>query len=375
MTARKAHRTRFLISGFLGMVIGLLAVASANLAIDSRDLYSNDTARVHDAARAYVDYLISNPGPAPEVPFVRASKIELLQKQPADCFVLGSSRVMGVDLTTVPELRSSCRHLSNLWVPAAGFEDTIAYLGAIAQKAPHGTVYVEIWLNDMRQQSTPLWLDVESQFNSAVKMFGIKYHHPYFSSSDVTLFLNIFNLNYLSLNIRSFYLPVFDRIRRAQKSTRSTLANGAKSYLRPATTDENRCFASGRCAYKSSQRAEKWDPVTNRTQTIIFPAVDAVVYSAYEHAFRFLKNKGIEPVMLLMPYRSQVWDCQNPDYCRALTETEKAARRLAAKINLRVIGSFDPRKIGLSDQAFLDTLHLRHSDLEKVFRLQSARLH
>jgi hypothetical protein len=48
-------------------------------------------------------------------------------------------------------------------------------------------------------------------------------------------------------------------------------------------------------------------------------------------------------------------------------ETERVMRSLAAKYNLRALGSLDPRRLGVTEADYIDDVHLRREALDRIF--------
>ena len=101
---------------------------------------------------------------------------------------------------------------------------------------------------------------------------------------------------------------------------------------------------SGACTYENVQLMKK---ISSRKAT------------EYEALLNYLQARGCEVILYLQPF--SVTQCKysfdqnlNPGF----SITEDYLIELADKENIPVIGSFDARKFGLSDERFIDYMHL-----------------
>jgi len=85
-------------------------------------------------------------------------------------------------------------------------------------------------------------------------------------------------------------------------------------------------------------------------------------------ALHILKERGMTPVLLMMPYHNNIWSCRNLRYCAALKSVPKKNLIIAKHLNVEVIGSFNPRDLGFEENDFYDSLHLNHQKLNEIFK-------
>ena len=104
---------------------------------------------------------------------------------------------------------------------------------------------------------------------------------------------------------------------------------------------------------------------------IFSPKVDPEVAAEFELAVRNLLKRGKEVAFLITPYHPVVMDCKNPLVCETLSKVEAQIRLIAARLKLRVIGSFDPAPFKLTWQDFIDDMHLGLTGVSKVKEIDS----
>ena len=79
----------------------------------------------------------------------------------------------------------------------------------------------------------------------------------------------------------------------------------------------------------------------------------------YENMLNFLLAHNIEVVIFMQPF--SVTQCHysfDEGFNAVFLEAEKYLRELGAKRNIKVVGGFDARSFGLSDERFIDFMHL-----------------
>jgi hypothetical protein len=91
----------------------------------------------------------------------------------------------------------------------------------------------------------------------------------------------------------------------------------------------------------------------------------------YEAFVDDLVRSGIEVEFLLLPPNPWIFEQARQAAARdgkelPSVETEGTIRSLAAKYQLRVRGSLDPRHLGVTEADYIDDVHLRHEAMERI---------
>lgn len=99
-----------------------------------------------------------------------------------------------------------------------------------------------------------------------------------------------------------------------------------------------------------------------------YDEVDGGLQSQIQEFISYLKSQEIEIVLYLTPYHPIVYSylLQNEKY-RNVVKAEAYFRDAAEEFGLKVIGSYDPQRCGLSNADFLDGMHMRRAAVERVF--------
>ncbi len=360
-----SERLNYYTGQLLGVLLVLMSIAVINSTIDFRDLYSiKDT---QGFVAEYTDYILNNNVPVPRATSLeRQFKLDLLKKTKADCYVIGSSRVMPIDLETVTTLKDRCTSVINLWVPAAGYEDTVALLGSIFSHVDQASIFIEMRRLNMLKTTTPLWLYVEDEFEHALKLFNITDENKNAFFNKFILTFSRFSLNYMVFNLRSIYAPEFKTIAVARHKKENVLSSKDK-ILRKATKHEHAFYPSGRTLYPVNRLPAKWDSRMFNNYPVTLPAVDDEIYNAYRKIMMTLQQNGHTPVFLKIPFQNKVWECPNKKFCLSIQEVDLAINNLAKEFGIEVIGSFNPAELGMENDEFMDFRHISHDSINKVF--------
>ena len=110
-----------------------------------------------------------------------------------------------------------------------------------------------------------------------------------------------------------------------------------------------------------------------RTQTVPFHGDyyktggiinDAAAIDAYRSLLRWIKSKGVEPILLMAPYHPNVWnDSANS---RPLVVAERIINQLASDLRLSIVGSYSPDIAGCLKTEYFDFMHPTASCMAKL---------
>lgn len=90
----------------------------------------------------------------------------------------------------------------------------------------------------------------------------------------------------------------------------------------------------------------------------------------FEEFIEYVQSRGVEVVFFLAPYHPFLYEyvtLYNYDDHAGFFEVEPYVRTYAAKKGIPVVGSYDPRLLGLKDEDFFDGLHVRAEGIAKYF--------
>jgi hypothetical protein len=105
------------------------------------------------------------------------------------------------------------------------------------------------------------------------------------------------------------------------------------------------------------------------------PQIDPNGVKAFDALLGFLNSKGVQVVLVHPPFNPQFYDAvQDGTYPAGLDKIRKVTRELAAKHGLRIIGDFDPRKVGCTADMYIDAEHSNPSCIRMIFKQYEAIL-
>lgn len=89
----------------------------------------------------------------------------------------------------------------------------------------------------------------------------------------------------------------------------------------------------------------------------------------FKRLLTYLVEKGINISLFLCPVPPSIWDIletESSNYM-LIKETEEFIKGYADELGIKLIGSYNPYIVGISDEDFLDATHIRHEKLEDYF--------
>lgn len=343
----------------------LAITASINFFIDPANVYHADRL----SAAAYAATLIKSEHGLwwPEDSLAdRAVKKSLTNYSgQADCVVIGSSRVMQVgSARTKKSLENACPSILNLGVSGASIEDqfVLAYL-SLRHGHPKKIVFgVDPWLFAFNK--SPKWSYYAEDYKRARKEILGETKRGGAENNDI---LNSRLRNLLSIEYT---------IRSVQKIV-SDLKNGPTSrFAEPAPELDERLggkesvfFQDGSLQYSAKFLASaKTTPIPLGGVKYATDGIlnDRVAIDEYISLLQWVKNQGVEPILLLTPYHQNVWKAPESPNARALIATEPVVRQIARKLDLKVMGTYNPDTAGCLDTEFLDFMHANTDCLAKL---------
>jgi hypothetical protein len=401
-----------------GFIAGLLiTVSTINYFIDPHSTYTHKLDS-QDAKNSYLNNFIEKllgsknglgmEGWSPsDVKFRLASKTENF-----DCIMFGSSRIMGVSLYQGDGVNQLCSSFINLGVFGNNMETLARLLDIFTENKHHVKntkvfIGVDYWtLNfspNISGASSP-------RYNSIVRKIGINplglpeaFHEnkpvkPQSARSLLKiilgelnavkiLFLNLANYDHFinsikytkkmgpkkaSKNLRSLFssyaldetfpyhtMPPFD------------LSKGAKT---PVLLPDGGLANSAK--YIKGHLNANPIPDNGRYRFTHAPWKNEGAIKLFSGMIRYLKSLGYEVILVLTPAHHSTW-VKNDKRSetrevrgirrKAMTIVTQATNKLAQRLQIKVIGSFDPKEIGCTENEFYEVIHPTPSCLNKIF--------
>jgi hypothetical protein len=325
----------------------LAAVAAINFTVDVNRIYHTDDPEEQARVIDYAHRLLKSKDGMVDVLWDRALKWELARQSDAECYVTGSSRTKLFGINQLRILGSDCSSVVNLAVNGAGFEDFVTAAGLIADKPLLKTVYVGVDPWALRYGADARWTGFERIYYSSRRRLNLPDNTR---ERGLEAFTNLFNGQYLLANLNVI------TVGRVKIPFKNLMPEGAG-----AKATANLLQSDGSVVYAKKQDSLLPLPeekIGNGSAKIQPPFLEGRATADFESILYLLSKRGVRVVLLLAPYHPKVLRCQSQKACSALIAVEEWVRGLALRHGYQVIGSFDPRRLGVSSEFFRDDLHM-----------------
>ena len=362
---------------YILLTIGVLClVAAINFVIDPSGIYLKKILNdkyVDD----YTNQLISAKTGMKNFANERVFKMSLAgQISKYNCIILGSSHVMSLSVITSPSsLKAVCPSLINLGVSGWSFEDMLIF----SHKMLHRSFFSE----DLSGKTILIGIDpwffkwnMDSRFGifkDELAMMKKELHVPDSTETEayqVKLLKNLINLNYFE-----------ESIKLAQKTGLKKLLkdlipkNEFVDYhiVNAINDDVGIDYAvtlpDGSHVYdtkylKSHKTSASYKE--NGEYKLDGNFYDEDVIRVFKKLIELYQKQGAKISFVLTPYHKCVFRAENEKNWRYLREVEKRVQSIAAEEKIAIYGSYDPEKIGCTEDEFFDYMHAQKSCLAKI---------
>lgn len=337
----------------LGLLLAAGLVALVNDRIDASQVIHGDM-YPQMAELALSGETIAVPANYDERRF-QAAVILDMEKIP-QTIVIGSSRGMftGSDTTGLEDIYNHC-------VSGAILADDYAILGLYEEK--FGTLPERVIIETspwVFYQDVPeaRWMENEDYKKAAEEMFLRVNGEPLPSGQSASEKTEnpYLSLSYFQYNLEA--LRKSDPL--SQKKVRISETEAEKADLPDGTIRYE--------AARENASEQRLQTVQDTTGGITYHDLDRMkgpdeaLCKAYENLLRYLKDKGVKTVIFMAPFSAtQCYYIYEQDLNPGVGLTEQYLKELGRKDNIPVVGGFDARTLGLTDETFIDYMHLDRS--------------
>jgi hypothetical protein len=281
--------------------------------------------------------------------------------QQVDCVVIGSSHVMQVSSErSHKSLRDECASILNLGVSGASIEDhiTLAYL-SLKTGAPAKIVFgIDPW--EFAYRKDIRWQAYSDDYRQAKSNMISPQERPSAANFDGSMLANLINIDYTIRSAKTVAKRIINGIPTIKFSPKIDPAIGGSAPIR--LKDGSHVYSAEYIANSKSTQIPlggstyKTDGILNTRNAI----------ADYRKLLLFLKQRGVEPILMLTPYHENVWKAPTSPNVRAMTATDSIVRELARELGVKIIGSYDPHVIGCHKDEFYDFMHPKAECLAKI---------
>lgn len=284
--------------------------------------------------------------------------------QRAECVVVGSSHVMQISSDrAVRSLQDICGSILNLGVSGAGIEDHFAltYLALQNERPKKIILGVDPWTfafgKDKRWSAYR-----DDYFQARAKILGKKSVADS-KSLDRASIAKLANLINMAYTIRSVQTAVRDFRMGAPTITAVQYLDAVVGGDYPARLRDGSYVYSAKYIANSSRATI---PIGGEIYMTDGMLNQQMAIDAYRSLLLWIRSQGVEPILLMTPYHENVSKAPLSVNSLALQATEPVVMNLAHELNVKVIGSYDPKVVGCMGNEFFDFMHPTAGCLAKL---------
>jgi hypothetical protein len=294
----------------------------------------------------------------------------------ADCAIFGSSHIMGISsFREDKSLTKYCKSIINLGVSGGTLEDYYAFSNMLLEnKHTIGTIVFGLDPWSLKFNMDQRWNKIKNDFDKMKNRLKIKSQYPN-SSYTVSLILNLINLEYLIESLDK--LTSEDRLKDKDKDKdKETFIHAEKFDINKGISGSAVTLPDGSWAYSSEYINEQklfikiydgFNGITYKISQLVGARwYDDNAINDLTNLVIFLQSK-FNIIFVMTPYHPKVWEHQQPTV-EAMKSIENKVHMLAKQLNITVIGSYNPVKIGCSKDEFFDGMHATSKCLKKLER-------
>ena len=126
----------------------------------------------------------------------------------------------------------------------------------------------------------------------------------------------------------------------------------------------------------SKEHMKIFTPERSRAEALAFakvqsnspPVIEQAGVENFEKLLDYLKSQGVTVYFVQPPFNPIYWDAvQNTSYMDGLMKFDALTREMAKRHGIKMIGGFDPRKVGCDETQYIDAEHSNPSCLKHIF--------
>ena len=360
----------------------LLLIASINFKIDPTNVYikySKSSKKEADSLNSFIEKLVNSNNGILMKNYVwneRDIYLNLAKyNNDAECIILGSSQILPISsLRKNKSLTNTCDSLVNLGISGAVLEDYIVLSQSILenQKAPKKIIIaINAWTLNFNRDSR--WLHYKNDYDRALKKIitGNENMDKTISTTasyEILLIKNLINIKYFisSLNLinskKDYSIELAKDFNYELGTTHRVLLpdgsiiSSAKN-IKSRKNNNNEEFFN-----KKKWGSQNWGIIPGKWY-------DENAIEIFIKLVNQLKN-NFNVIFLITPYHPYVWSNEKQPAVKAMRNVELKINEIAKMVQVDVVGSFNPEKVGCDRDEFIDEVHatdLCLSKLEKVY--------
>lgn len=338
----------FVAQGVLAFILIIVFISGTNFLIDASEVIRFQTS-TQMAMLALDGHIVSIPQNYNERVYQMAI-VDGMTEMP-ETIVIGSSRGMFIG-----EEITGCKNLYNNCVSGACLEDYYGLIGLYYQRflklPPRVIIEISPWVfyaenPEARWTENYSYVSVCEKFYQRVNGHKLTHHvdkeNPYLSISYFQ-----YNISMLSKMGRQIFSGEAVQI----STDPSEMADLPDGTIRYASEFEN-ASAERLAKVRESTGALTYQSVNDMT------VLDRIKTEEYENLLNYLLSNNIEIIIYMQPF--SVTQCQysyDQNLNPVLRDVEKYLHDIGETYGIQIVGGYDARDFQLSDDLFIDSMHL-----------------
>ena len=284
----------------------------------------------------------------------------------AECAVFGNSAAAQISsFRPNKSLSKTCSSLINLALNGGALEDYIAMTESIIQnKKPPKTIIIPISPWTLNFNRDPRWLHYKKNFTTMLNKIiynpnDVSKRFDKIESYNIKLFKNLINMDYF---MRSLDLLISKNDRSIKLANKFNYNLGLDHIvlLPDGSTISSNEYIINSQKYKidgiSGNQNYKIIPGKWYSQNAIETLTQYVLYL----------KKNFKVVFIMIPSHPAVWNFDEQPVVIAMKIVEPKVHEIAKSLEIQVIGSFNPKKIGCTEEEFYDEMHPKDLCVSKL---------
>lgn len=282
-----------------------------------------------------------------------------------DCFAIGSSRIMQFSSIRSLNIRKQCKHLLNLAVSGASFEDIFIFLDIIQNlkldSHPKIIIGIDPWT--LKFSMDVRYLTYKGHFDNFILQNGLSSTKRAGEQNQYNKILNLINLEYTSLSIKRIFASK-ESPRQEDALYSSVVSKSDPNHFKDAITlpDGSHLYSAEYIENNTTSEEYRQSPDYKLNGEVVDPAAVSLFFEAIE----VLKN-DYKIILLLTPYHHSAFSTENLKYQKYFNQVEETVRSFGQKLNIKILGSFNPKSVGCQADEFYDFMHPKSSCINRIF--------
>lgn len=301
----------------------------------------------------------------------RAVQLKMLEnlKHRPQILILGSSRTLPITQQLFNKL-----NFYNASVNGGTLQDDIALYYLFQKKGwqpNYVVIAIDPWLLDKNSGEVKWRSEIFSEFIKGKRLVS---HESSFQFQDrvngiFEKYSQLLSSNYFIASLKNFKL--IRRISLTQLPINNIIVNPGETVKKYAN-----CYLLLPQGSRLNSIAEEsvdsatadYSGRTQISQTSRNMAIDTESATLFEDFIRYLKIHHVNIIFYFPPYEPAAYlaIAEDRNY-RNVYKIEDYFLNIAKKYNIQVVGNYDPNKLGLQSNEFIDYIHLKKEALDKIF--------